>query len=202
MTRRAISPRLAMRTLLNIQIGDCRLQIAATPMAERQISQSNLRSAVYFTGKAPGRTAPVCRSRPRLRRSRRCTSALISFITFIASMMQTTVSSVTSWPIVTKGGDSGDGAPIKRADHRRGDLAQIVWFPSAAVAAAAAGSRNGGHRDRCRSGDGCRGGDDGWKSVPFLRVILKPSFSILKTERSFFLIRAMSSLMSFKSKFW
>ena len=41
----------------------------------------------------------------------------------------------------------------------------------------------------------------GWKSVPFLRVILKPSFSILKTERSFFLISAMSSLMSFKSKF-
>ena len=40
----------------------------------------------------------------------------------------------------------------------------------------------------------------GWKSVPFFRVILKPSFSILKTERSFFLIRAMSSLISFKSK--
>ena len=39
----------------------------------------------------------------------------------------------------------------------------------------------------------------GWKSFPFFRVILKPSFSILKTERSFFLIRAMSSLMSFKS---
>ena len=39
----------------------------------------------------------------------------------------------------------------------------------------------------------------GWKSVPFFKVILKPSFSILKTERSFFLISAMSSLMSFKS---
>src|SRR5262245_37439660 len=40
----------------------------------------------------------------------------------------------------------------------------------------------------------------GWKSCPRLRVILKPSFSILKTERSFFLIRAMSSLMSLSSK--
>ena len=36
--------------------------------------------------------------------------------------------------------------------------------------------------------------------MPFFRVILKPSFSILKTERSFFLIRAMSSLMSLSSK--
>jgi hypothetical protein len=40
----------------------------------------------------------------------------------------------------------------------------------------------------------------GWKSVPFFNVILNPSFSILKTERSFFLINAMSSLISFKSK--
>ena len=38
------------------------------------------------------------------------TSALISFITFIASMMQTTVSSFTSLPTSTNGGDSGEAA--------------------------------------------------------------------------------------------
>src|SRR5215831_14640595 len=37
-------------------------------------------------------------------------SALISFITFIASMMQTTVSSVTAFPTSTKGGASGEAA--------------------------------------------------------------------------------------------
>src|SRR5207302_10165339 len=37
-------------------------------------------------------------------------SALISFITFIASMMQTTVSSLTFDPTSTKGGASGDAA--------------------------------------------------------------------------------------------
>ena len=40
----------------------------------------------------------------------------------------------------------------------------------------------------------------GWKSDPRRRVILKPSCSNLNSERSFFLIRAMSSLISFKSK--
>src|SRR5256714_1200357 len=37
-------------------------------------------------------------------------SALISFITVIASMMQTTVSSLTGFPTSTKGGASGDAA--------------------------------------------------------------------------------------------
>src|SRR5947208_10158474 len=37
-------------------------------------------------------------------------SALISFITFIASMMQTTVSSVTGLPTSTKDGASGEAA--------------------------------------------------------------------------------------------
>ena len=37
-------------------------------------------------------------------------------------------------------------------------------------------------------------------SAPRLSVILNPSSSSLKTERSFFLMRAISSLMSFKSK--
>src|SRR6266446_5812378 len=37
-------------------------------------------------------------------------SALISFITFIASIMQTTVSSVTDFPTSTKGAPSGDRA--------------------------------------------------------------------------------------------
>ena len=41
------------------------------------------------------------------------TSALISFITFIASIMQTTVSGVTFWPTVTKAGDSGEAAVYK-----------------------------------------------------------------------------------------
>ena len=37
-------------------------------------------------------------------------SALISFITFIASMMQSTVSGETRSPTFTNGGDSGEGA--------------------------------------------------------------------------------------------
>src|SRR5580693_5804434 len=37
-------------------------------------------------------------------------SALISFITFIASIMQTTVSSVTAFPTSTNGGASGEPA--------------------------------------------------------------------------------------------
>src|SRR5213078_1092290 len=40
-------------------------------------------------------------------------SALISFITFIASIMQTTVSSVTVFPTSTKGAASGDAARKK-----------------------------------------------------------------------------------------
>ena len=38
-------------------------------------------------------------------------SALISFMTFMASMMQTTVSALTTVPTSTYAGESGEGAP-------------------------------------------------------------------------------------------
>ena len=57
------------------------------------------------------RTCPNCTGLPFSATTSAMTppiSALISFITFIASIMQTTVSSVTVFPTSTKGGASGD----------------------------------------------------------------------------------------------
>jgi len=52
-------------------------------------------------------------------------SALISFITFIASIIHTTVSSVTSLPTSTKAGASRRSRAIKCPHHRRNDIAQV-----------------------------------------------------------------------------
>ena len=68
---------------------------------QRRLVTSTFYLLPFFTGAgtAPGRTARACRSRRRLPPRRPEASALISFITFMASMMQITVSSlVTVWP--------------------------------------------------------------------------------------------------------
>ena len=72
-------------------------------------------------------------------------------------------------------------------------------FVAGAGVAAGAGSETGAAGAGIVRAIGAGPAMTGWKSFLFFRVILKPSFSILKTERSFFLINAMSSLMSFMS---
>ena len=87
-----------------------------------------------------------------------------------------------------------------------GDVISLKFslFGSAGEAAAYAASEVGATGSAADTPAGRATGVDaammGWKSLPLLRVILKPSFSILNTERSFFLIRAMSSLISLSSK--
>ena len=76
-----------------------------TPVRNQNFAKHN-----YFTR---NRDWPNCTGVPfstRISRMDPLTSALISFITFIASMMHTTVSSVTSCPTSTNGAESGEGA--------------------------------------------------------------------------------------------
>ena len=68
---------------------------------------------------AARRTAPACRSPRRRSRSSPSYSDVISFISFIASMMQSTWSFFTRWPISTNDGAPGSGAAVERADDRR-----------------------------------------------------------------------------------
>src|SRR5215469_12541214 len=114
-TRRAISPRLAMRIFLNINSveldhtdGDARaplklgLEDAGVPV----------HAQTHFFGRIANNSCPYSIGWPFLTRHFTIsppTSASISFISFIASTMQSTWPSSTASPGLTNGGDPGEG---------------------------------------------------------------------------------------------
>ena len=115
MTRSAISPRLAIRIFSNIRVA------RTSSSADSKHALDCLRTGAIEPERA---TWPNCTGLPFSATTSAITpliSALISFITFIASMMQTTVSSFTSFPISTKAAIRESRA-IESADHGRSDF--------------------------------------------------------------------------------
>src|SRR6476661_3211795 len=110
MTRKAISPRFAIKTFSNMIVGQAlRLPaLTAAPSSGRRSARPT--NALHRTRY---NTWPNCTGLPFSATISAITpsvSALISFITFIASIIQTTVSSVTSLPTSTNGDASGEAA--------------------------------------------------------------------------------------------
>src|SRR5207245_6728860 len=114
-------------------------------------------------------------------------SALISFITFIASIMQTTVSSSTFVPTSTNGEASGDAA--RKKVPTIGETISLVDALSAEAVAPGA----------LAAADPVVDVTIGSSPKPFCSLRRKPFFSISKTERSFFFIKSMMALMSLRS---
>jgi hypothetical protein len=124
--RRAISPRLAMRIFLNMVA-----RAAPYSRFEQRLAELD-RLAVLAQDAAIGAAK----------------SASISFMIFMASMMQTGSPSLTTLPTSTKALAPGAGRAVEGADHRRLDDAAPTAGAStgAAATAGANGVRPGGRR--------------------------------------------------------
>src|SRR5262249_7104830 len=103
-TRSAISPRFAIRTLLNM--------LAQAPRAGRPAPASTVAKGQHYVGRIKNSFCPNSTRSPLLTRIRSMVpfcSALISLNTFIASIRQTVVSGETEEPTLANAGLSGLG---------------------------------------------------------------------------------------------
>ena len=87
-----------------------------SPVGHRPMTQA---SGSMTTSGCPSWTAWL--SATRIWRTVPRTLAGIEFMSFITSMMQTTLSASTCWPTSTNGVAPGVGATVERAEHRRSD---------------------------------------------------------------------------------